>query len=72
MASDRAAIIAAADPRPSIESLFDDGELAETRGTALLGYLLSDDHLGLRRALGYHSVLSVPEEIDLDASLEEL
>ena len=53
LAEDRAAVIAAADPRVSLELLHDDGALLHERGTALLGYLMSDDHLSLRRALGY-------------------
>ena len=73
MAQDRAAIICAGDPRPTVESLFDDGELVEPRGSALLGYLLSDEHLSLRNALGYHGAVSVPTaipEIELDGDVE--
>ena len=71
MAQDRAGVIAAADPHAALERLIrtPDGQpsddLTSERGTALLGYLLSDDHLGLRRALGYRVALvqSEPEEL---------
>lgn len=57
MAQDRAGVVASADPRPALERLLEGTEdrkiLLEERATALLGYLLSDDHLGLRRSLGY-------------------
>jgi hypothetical protein len=41
--------------------------ITSSRGTALVGYLLSDDHLGLRRALGYQVALTLD-----DQDLEEL
>lgn len=53
LAEDRAAVICAADPRSSLEVIRDEGALMYARGTALLGYLIGDDHLSLRRALGY-------------------
>lgn len=71
MAEDRAGVVAAADPRPGLERLLASGPtpgpdgarqvLIEERATALLGYLLSDDHLGLRRALGYGAALNHDE-----------
>ncbi|PRP91544.1 Beta-barrel assembly-enhancing protease [Enhygromyxa salina] len=69
MAQDRAGVVASADPRPALARLLDGQErkvLVEERATALLGYLLSDDHLGLRRSLGYQVAL------DHDGELEEL
>ncbi|HLT39252.1 MAG TPA: hypothetical protein VK034_23370, partial [Enhygromyxa sp.] len=69
MAQDRAGVIASADPRPALENLLEGGErrvLVDERATALLGYLLSDDHLGLRRSLGYQVAL------ERDSELEEL
>jgi hypothetical protein len=53
MAEDRAGAVCAGDPRPSLQRVFADGVDA-ARGRMLAGYLLSDDHLGLRIALGYH------------------
>jgi tetratricopeptide (TPR) repeat protein len=51
MAEDRAAVVGAADPRPTLVALAP--EALGPRGTALVSYLLSDDHLALRRGLGY-------------------
>jgi hypothetical protein len=67
MAQDRAGVVAAADPRPALRGLAEEGELTSARGTSLVGYLLSDDHLSLRRSLGYH----VDVELDL-ADVEEI
>jgi tetratricopeptide (TPR) repeat protein len=67
MAEDRAGIVAAADPRPGLRGLLEARALVSTRGTSLVGYVLSDDHLSLRRALGYH----VDVELDL-ADVEEI
>lgn len=60
MAQDRAGVVASADPRPALQRLLEQGNrklLIQERATALLGYLLSDDHLGLRRSLGYQVAL---------------
>ncbi len=51
MAEDRASVVCSADPRPALVALGDAATSA--RGTALVGYLLSDDHLTLRRSLRY-------------------
>lgn len=59
MAEDRAGAVCAADPRPTLAQLDDDEALRSTRGTALVGYLLSDDHLALRRSLGYLADVAV-------------
>ena len=57
----------AADPRSSIKLLVEESALGTPRATALAGYLLSDDHLSLRRTLGYQT------EIELtDADVEEV
>lgn len=68
MAQDRAGVIASADPRPALENLLEGGDrqvLVGERATALLGYLLSDDHLGLRRSLGYQVALEREHEEEL-------
>lgn len=54
-AQDRAGVACSADPRPVLRDMLADGTLSSRRGTALLGYMLSDDHLSLRRTLGYHA-----------------
>jgi hypothetical protein len=67
MAEDRAGTVCAADPRPTVRLLAQAGELATQRATTLFGYLVSDDHLGLRRTIGYGAA------IELDAAdIEEL
>jgi DNA-binding transcriptional regulator PaaX len=45
--------VCAADPRPALARLQAAGEIDQSRGRMLIGYLLSDDHLTLRRNLGY-------------------
>lgn len=67
MAEDRAGVVAAADPRPALANLATLQELTTTRGTSLIGYLVSDDHLSLRRSLGYH----VDVELDI-SDVEEI
>lgn len=54
-AQDRAGVACSADPRPVLRDMLADKTLGTRRGTALLGYMLSDDHLSLRRTLGYHA-----------------
>lgn len=66
MAQDRAGVVAAADPRPSLARVLESEGLTSERATALLGYLLSDDHLGLRRSLGYQVALQHSVEIELE------
>ena len=61
MAEDRAGVVCAADPRPTLQALGEGRELRGSRGTALVGYLLSDDHLALRRSLGYLADVSMPQ-----------
>jgi hypothetical protein len=53
MAEDRAGAACAGDPRPALERVFADG-MPQSRARMLVGYLMSDDHLNLRRTLGYH------------------
>ena len=60
LAEDRAGAVCAADPRPSMYTLADADALASPRATALVGYLLSDDHLAMRRGLGYLADVSMP------------
>lgn len=55
MAEDRAGAVCAADPRPALERIREAGKLEDARGRMLVGYLLSDDHLTLRRNLGYQA-----------------
>ena len=52
MAEDRAGAACAGDPRPGLARVFAEG-VPLARGRTLAGYLLSDDHLNLRRTLGY-------------------
>ena len=52
MAEDRAGAACAGDPRPGLARVFAEG-VPLARGRMLAGYLLSDDHLNLRRTLGY-------------------
>jgi tetratricopeptide (TPR) repeat protein len=66
MAQDRAGVVAAADPRPALVRVLEVEGLTGERATALLGYLLSDDHLGLRRSLGYQVALQHTVEIELE------
>lgn len=49
---DRAGAACAGDPRPALSTAMASGPLVRVR--ALISYLVSDDHLNLRRALGYH------------------
>ncbi|MBV1856968.1 MAG: hypothetical protein KUG77_01060, partial [Nannocystaceae bacterium] len=49
---DRAGAASAGDPRPALAIGLAEGPLVRVR--ALISYLVSDDHLNLRRALGYH------------------
>lgn len=49
---DRAGAACAGDPRPALNTAMASGPLVRVR--ALISYLVSDDHLNLRRALGYH------------------
>jgi tetratricopeptide (TPR) repeat protein len=66
MAQDRAGVVAAADPRPALARVLETEGLTGERATALLGYLLSDDHLGLRRSLGYQVALQHTVELELE------
>ncbi|MFO0633802.1 MAG: hypothetical protein U0168_13215 [Nannocystaceae bacterium] len=68
MAEDRAGVLASADPRPALEYLRRVDELVHPRGAMLVGYLLSDDHIGLRRTLGYVLELNVPRRRAQEAS----
>ncbi|MCA9657096.1 MAG: hypothetical protein KC486_02020, partial [Myxococcales bacterium] len=67
IAEDRAAVLCAGDPRISIRELRRKGSLTSARGQALLTYLISDDHLSLRRSLGY----SIELELDI-SDVEEI
>ena len=55
LAEDRAGAVCAADPRPALARIESTGELEHVRGRMLIGYLVSDDHLTLRRSLGYQA-----------------
>jgi tetratricopeptide (TPR) repeat protein len=52
MAEDRAGAACAGDPRPALDRVVAEG--MHSRARMLVGYLMSDDHLNLRRTLGYH------------------
>jgi len=69
MSEDRAGVVASADPRPTLRHLEQTGHLVADRGRALIGYLLSDDHLSLRRSLGYHPDIDL---LDVDIDMEEV
>ena len=60
VAEDRAGAVCAADPRPRLRELAERGTLAGPRGTSVVGYLLSDDHLTLRHNLGYLTEVAAP------------
>lgn len=60
VAEDRAGAVCAADPRPRLRELAEHGVLGTQRGTSVVGYLLSDDHLTLRRNLGYLTEVAAP------------
>jgi len=60
VAEDRAGAVCAADPRPRLRELVERGLLAGPRGTSVVGYLLSDDHLTLRHNLGYLTEVAAP------------
>jgi len=68
MAEDRAGILASGDPRAALEHLRRIGELGKARGAMLVGYMLSDDHLGLRRQLGYVLEMNVPRRRSQEVS----
>jgi tetratricopeptide (TPR) repeat protein len=61
-AEDRGGVLASGDPRPGLEQLRRTQQLTQARGSAFVGYLLSDDHLAMRRQLGYHADVAL--EID--------
>jgi hypothetical protein len=67
MGEDRSGVVSSADPRPALVHLMESAEdsITSPRSTALLGYLLSDDHLGLRRSLGYVVALEL-DDMDLE------
>ena len=68
MAEDRAGILASGDPRAALEHLRRIAELGKARGAMLVGYMLSDDHLGLRRQLGYVLEMNVPRRRSQEVS----
>lgn len=53
IAEDRAGAACSADPRPAIARVLAPG-VDPLRRSGFVGYLLSDDHINLRRVLGYH------------------
>lgn len=58
-AEDRAGALACGDPRVVLRDAGRFPSLAEPRATALVAYLVSEEHLALRRALGYHVELEL-------------
>ncbi len=68
MAEDRAGVLASGDPRAALEHLRRLDALGSARGAMLIGYLLSDDHLGLRRQLGYVLEMNVPRRRSQEVS----
>lgn len=64
-AEDRGGVLGCGDPRPGLDLLRRSQQLTQARGSAFVGYLLSDDHLAMRRQLGYHADVALevePEE----------
>jgi hypothetical protein len=68
MAEDRAGVLASGDPRAALEFLRRIDALGTARGAMLIGYMLSDDHLGLRRQLGYLLEMNVPRRRSQEVS----
>jgi len=68
MAEDRAGVLASGDPRAALEFLRRIDALDTARGAMLIGYMLSDDHLGLRRQLGYLLEMNVPRRRSQEVS----
>jgi hypothetical protein len=68
MAEDRAGAIASGDPRPALELLRRIDALPTPRGALFVSYLLSDDHLNLRRDLGYVVEVNVPRRRSQEVS----
>jgi tetratricopeptide (TPR) repeat protein len=66
-AEDRAGVIACGDPRVALLDRSRFPTLSTRRAAGLVAYLVSEEHLALRRALGYHVEL----ELDL-TDVEEL
>ncbi len=66
-AEDRAGVIACGDPRVALQDRTRFPTLSTRRAAGLVAYLVSEEHLALRRALGYHVEL----ELDL-TDVEEL
>ena len=66
-AEDRAGVIACGDPRVALLDRSRFPTLSTRRAAGLVAYLVSEEHLVLRRALGYHVEL----ELDL-TDVEEL
>lgn len=66
-AEDRAGTIACGDPRVALADKSRFPALSTRRAAALVAYLVSEEHLALRRVLGYHVEL----ELD-DADMEEV
>lgn len=66
-AEDRAGVIACGDPRVALLDRSRFPSLSTRRAAGLVAYLVSEEHLALRRALGYHVEL----ELDL-TDVEEL
>ena len=66
-AEDRAGVIACGDPRVALHDRARFPTLSTRRAAGLVAYLVSEEHLVLRRALGYHVEL----ELDL-TDVEEL
>jgi len=65
MAEDRAGAVCSADPHPALEEIARDEGFTSTRSTMLVSYLVSDEHLALRRTLGYH-LESAPDVVDVE------
>ena len=58
-AEDRAGVIACGDPRIALNDRTRFPSLSTRRAAGLVAYLVSEEHLVLRRALGYHVELEL-------------
>ncbi len=63
---DRIGVLCSGDPRITLAGLKQSGHLTSTRAQLLLRYLVGDEHLSVRRSLGYH----IAEELDLSDVVE--
>ncbi|MGB1276592.1 MAG: hypothetical protein ACPG77_12655, partial [Nannocystaceae bacterium] len=64
---DRVGVLCSGDPRIVLAALKQSGQLTSDRATLLMRYLVCDEHLSVRRSLGY----LMAEELDI-SEVEEV